>query len=120
MAGVRFADLQSRPTEFLDCTSVPLDAFQPLVEPFEAAFQAPMTAWRLDGKPRTARHFSVYQNGPLPPPKDRLLIIPTTPSRFDPTIATRYALSVYQAPEQERAYVTSVSDGRRRVCDSHL
>jgi len=45
---------------------------------------------------------------------------PTTPSRFDPTAATRYALSVYHAPEQERAYVPSVSDGRRRVCDSHL
>jgi len=27
MAGVRFADLQSRPTEFLDFTSVTLDAY---------------------------------------------------------------------------------------------
>src|SRR3989442_6277210 len=34
-----------------------------------------MTAWRLDGKPRTARRFSVYQNCPLPTPEDRLLFI---------------------------------------------
>jgi hypothetical protein len=42
-----------------------LDEFQRLVPPFEAAFQAHMAAWRLDGKPRTARQFSVYQNCPL-------------------------------------------------------
>jgi hypothetical protein len=75
MAGVRFADLQSRPTEFLDFTSVTLDEFQQLVPPFEAAFQDHMAAWRLDGKPRTARRFSVYQNCPLPTREDRLLFI---------------------------------------------
>jgi hypothetical protein len=51
MTSVGFADLQSRPTEFLDFTSLTLDAFQQLVSPFEAAFQAHMAAWRLDGKP---------------------------------------------------------------------
>jgi hypothetical protein len=75
MAGLRFADLRSRPMEFLDFTSVTLDEFQQLVPPFEAAFQARMTAWRMDGKPRTARQFSVYQNCPLPTPEDRLLFI---------------------------------------------
>src|SRR5678815_5731389 len=75
MAGVRFADLQSRPTEFLDFTSLTLDEFQQLVPPFEAAFQTHMAAWRLDGKPRTARRFSVYQNCPLPTPEERLLFI---------------------------------------------
>jgi len=75
MAGVRFADLQSRPTEFLDFTSVTFDEFQQLVPPFEAAFHAHMAAWRLDGKPRTARRFSVYQNCPLPTREDRLLFI---------------------------------------------
>src|ERR1700757_3271917 len=75
MAGVRFADLQARPTEFLDLTSLTLDEFQQLVAPFEAAFQAHMRAWRLDGKPRTARQFSVYKNCPLPTPEDRLLFI---------------------------------------------
>src|SRR5262249_21334955 len=52
-----------------------LDEFQQLVLPFEAAFQAHMATWRLDGKPRTARRFSVYQNCPLPTPEDRLLFI---------------------------------------------
>jgi hypothetical protein len=77
MAGLRFADLQSRPTEFLDLTSVTLDEFQQLVPPFEAAFQARMAAWRMDGKPRTARRFTVYKNCPLPTPDDRLFFILT-------------------------------------------
>src|SRR2546421_352869 len=75
MAGLRFTDLQSRPTEFLDFTSLTLNEFQQLVPSFEAAFQAHMAAWRLDGKPRTARQFSVYQNCPLPTPEDRLFFI---------------------------------------------
>jgi hypothetical protein len=75
MAGLRFAELQSRPIEFLDFTSVTLNEFQHLVPPFEAAFQARMATWRMDGKPRTARRFTVYQNCPLPTPEDRLLFI---------------------------------------------
>ena len=77
MAHVQFTDVQERPTEFLDLTSLTRDEFQQLVPPFEAAFQAHMAAWRLDGKPRTARRFSVYQNCPLPTPEDRLLFILT-------------------------------------------
>jgi Helix-turn-helix of DDE superfamily endonuclease len=77
MAGVRFTELQSRPMEFLDFTSVTLDEFQQLVPPFEAAFHARMAAWRMDGKPRTARRFTVYKNCPLPTPEDRLLFILT-------------------------------------------
>src|SRR4051794_34996445 len=61
MAGVRFADVQSRPAEFLNLTSLTLEEFQVLVTPFEAAFQEHMAAWRLDGKPRTARRFTVYR-----------------------------------------------------------
>jgi hypothetical protein len=75
MAHVQFTDVQDRPTEFLDLTSLTLDEFQQLIPPFEAAFHAHMAAWRLDGKPRTARRFSVYQNCPLPTPEDRLLFI---------------------------------------------
>ena len=63
------------PLEFLDVTSVTLDEFQPLVPPCEAAFHARMAAWRMDGKPRTARRFAVYTNCPLPTPEDRLLFI---------------------------------------------
>src|SRR5712692_10244085 len=78
MAGVRFADLQSRPTEFLDLTSVTLEEFQQLVPPFEAAYQARMAAWRMDGKPRTARRFTVDKNCPLPTPEDRLFFLLTS------------------------------------------
>src|SRR5216683_4150530 len=78
MAGVRFTDLQSRPREFLDCTSLTLDEFQQLVPPFETACQTRMAAWRMDGKPRTARRFPVDKNCPLPTPEDRLFFILTS------------------------------------------
>src|SRR5215211_5356034 len=77
MASIRFADLQSRPTECLDFTSLTLEEFQPLVPPFEVAFHAHMALWRLDGKPRTARQFAVYKNCPLPTPEDRLFFVLT-------------------------------------------
>jgi hypothetical protein len=75
MASLRFTDVQARPTEFLDFTNLTLEEFQTLVPPFEAAFQAHMAAWRLDGKPRTARRFMVYKNCPLPTPEDRLFFL---------------------------------------------
>src|SRR5262252_1012733 len=75
MAGVRFTELQSRPLAFLDFTSLTLQEFQQLVPPFETAFHARMAAWRMDGKPRTARRFTVDKNCPLPTPADRLLFI---------------------------------------------
>jgi len=75
MASLRFTDVQARPTEFLDFTSLTLEEFQQLVPPFEAAFHAHMRAWRFDGKPRTARQFAVYKNCPLPTPEERLLFI---------------------------------------------
>ena len=77
MARLRFADVQSRPTELLDFTSLTLDEFHQLVPAFEAAFQAHMATWRLDGKPRTARQFAVYKNCPLPTPEDRLFFLLT-------------------------------------------
>jgi hypothetical protein len=67
--------LQASPLEFLDFTSLTLDEFQQLVPPFETAFHARMAAWRMDGKPRTARRFTVYNSCPLPTPEDRLLFI---------------------------------------------
>lgn len=88
MAGLGFVDQQSRPTEFLDFTSLTLDEFHQLVPPFEAAFQGHMMAWRLDGKPRTARRFTVYENCPLPTPEDRPF--------FLLTYLKTYALQVVQ------------------------
>src|SRR5438093_2631291 len=78
MAGLRFTEVQCRPLEFLNFTSLTLDEFQQLVPPFEAAFQSRMAAWRMDGKPRTARRFTVYKNCPLPTPEDRRLFVLTS------------------------------------------
>jgi Helix-turn-helix of DDE superfamily endonuclease len=75
MGTLRFADLQTRPTEVLDLTSLTVEEFRQLVLPFEAAFQAHMAHWRLYGRPRTARRYTTYQNCPLPTPEDRLLFI---------------------------------------------
>jgi hypothetical protein len=75
MGTLRFADLQTRPTELLDLTSLTVEEFQQLVPPFEAMFQTHMAAWRLDGQPRTARRYTTYRNCPLPTPEDRLLFI---------------------------------------------
>jgi hypothetical protein len=75
MASVRFTDVQARPTEFLDFTSLTLEEFQTLIAPFEAAFQAHTAMWRLAGKPRTTRQFAVYKNCPLPTPEERLFFI---------------------------------------------
>src|SRR4030095_10684328 len=66
MAHVRCIAVQARPTEFLDVTSVTLVEFPRLVPPFEAALHAQMASWYLDGKPRTARRFTVDKHCPLP------------------------------------------------------
>jgi hypothetical protein len=68
MGTLRFAEIQTRPTEVLDLTSLTVEEFQALVVPFDAAFQAHMAAWRLDGRPRTARRYTTYTNCPLPTP----------------------------------------------------
>jgi hypothetical protein len=75
MGSLRFTDIQTRPTEVVDLTSLTLKEFRQLVPPFEAAFQIQMAEWRLDGQPRTARRYTTYQNCPLPTPEDRLLFI---------------------------------------------
>ena len=75
MGTLRFSDLQTRPTEVLDLTSLTVHEFEQVVPPFEAAFQAHMAHWRLDGKPRTARRYTTYKNCPLPTPEDRLVFI---------------------------------------------
>jgi hypothetical protein len=75
MGSLRFTDVQTRPTEVLDLTSLTVDEFQHLVLPFEVAFHAHMARWRLDGPPRTARRYTTYKNCPLPTPEDRLLFI---------------------------------------------
>jgi hypothetical protein len=52
-----------------------VDEFPRLVPPFEAAFQAQMASWRLDGQLRTARRYTTYKHCPLPTPEDRRFFI---------------------------------------------
>ena len=105
MASVRFADVQACPTEFLDFTSLTLDEFQQLVPPFEAAFQAHMAAWRLDGKPRTARRFSVYQNCPLPTPEDRLFFLLTYLKTYSLQVVQGRLFGMSQSKANQRIHV---------------
>ena len=55
MGPSRFADIPTRSTEVLDVTSLTVEELQRVVPPVEAAFQAPMASWRLDGPLRPAR-----------------------------------------------------------------
>jgi hypothetical protein len=77
MGHLRFTDLQTRPLEVLDFTSLTLDEFRRVLPAFEAAFQAHMAKWRFDGQPRTTRRYTTYRSCPLPTPEDRLLFILT-------------------------------------------
>ena len=75
MTRLRYAELARKPMDVLDMTSLTPDEFQLLAPAVETAFQAHMALWRWDGKPRTARRFTVYKNCPLPTPDDRLLFV---------------------------------------------
>lgn len=75
MTGLRFSDVHPRPTELLDLRSLTGEEFACLLPAFETVFRQRMATWRLDGKPRTARRFSVYRACPLPTPEDRLLFV---------------------------------------------
>ena len=75
MGSVRFADLQTRPPEVLDWTSLTWAACQPLVPPVEAMCQAPMADWRPDGTSRTARRDTTDQTCPRLTPEERLRLI---------------------------------------------
>src|SRR4028118_1284397 len=75
MAGLRYRELKGRANDVLDFTSLTEEEFGVLVEPFEQAFVEHMRDWCLDGKPRTKRSYSTYENCPLPTPEDRLLFI---------------------------------------------
>ena len=119
MAGLRFADVQSRPTEFLDFTSLTLEEFQLLIPPFEAAFQAHMAAWRFDGTPRTARRFTVYKNCPLPTPEDRLFFLP---QRRDHTgrLSLRDAYALRQGRQGASRGIAKGAKRRQQCGEEHV
>lgn len=75
MSKLRFNAIKDKKDEFLALTSLTVDEFQCLKPAFEQCFQAHMAVWRLDGKVRTKRRYTTYQNCPLPTAEDRLLFV---------------------------------------------
>jgi len=89
----------------VDFTSLTLDEFQQLLPPFEAAFQAHMASWRLDGTPRTARQFSVYKHCPLPTPEDRLFFLLTSLKTYSLPVVQGRLFSMGQSKANQWLHV---------------
>jgi hypothetical protein len=100
MAGVRFPDLQARPTAVLACTRLTLAELQQLGPPFAAACHARMAAGRLDGTPRTARRCTVEAHGPVRTPDARLvgLLASRKPAALHVVQGRGFGLAQSQAP----------------------
>jgi hypothetical protein len=74
---LRYASERDKANQILNLTSLTIEQFEQLVEPFEQAFVRHMNLWTIEGKPRTARAYTPYANSPLPTPEDRLLFLLT-------------------------------------------
>ena len=72
---LRYTTEKDKAYRILDLTSLTVDEFEQLLEPFEQAFVRHMREWTMEGKPRSARAYTPYANSPLPTPEDRLLFI---------------------------------------------
>ena len=72
---LRYSTEKDKAYRILDLTSLSIDEFEQLLEPFEQAFVRHMQQWTMEGKPRTARAYTPYANSPLPTAEDRLLFI---------------------------------------------
>jgi hypothetical protein len=72
---LRYASERDKANHILNLTSLTVEQFEQLVEPFEQAFVRHMKVWTIEGKPRTARAYTPYANSPLPTPEDRLLFL---------------------------------------------
>lgn len=71
----RYEELVRKPAAFQRLTSLTIEEFHELVEPFEAAFRDHMATWTLEGKPRQNRAYVSYAKSPLPTPEERLLFL---------------------------------------------
>jgi hypothetical protein len=74
---LRYASERDKANQILNLTSLTVEQFEQLLEPFEQAFVRHMQTWTMEGKPRTARAYTRYVNSPLPTPEDRLLFLLT-------------------------------------------
>jgi hypothetical protein len=72
---LRYASERDKANQILNLTSLTVEQFEQLLEPFEQAFVRHMRQWTMEGKPRTARAYTPYANSPLPTPEDRLLFL---------------------------------------------
>lgn len=72
---LRYASEKEKTHRILDLTSLTVEEFEHMVDPFEQAFVRHMDEWTMEGKPRTARAYTPYANSPLPTPEDRLLFV---------------------------------------------
>src|SRR6185436_16935098 len=74
-AMLRYASERDKANQMLNLTSLTVEQFEQLLEPFEQAFVRHMQEWTMEGKPRTARAYTPYVNSPLPTKEDRLLFL---------------------------------------------
>src|SRR5215208_1996978 len=65
-AMLRYASEREKANQILNLTSLTVEEFEQLVEPFEQAFVHHMSQWTMEGKLRTARAYTAYVNSPLP------------------------------------------------------
>lgn len=72
---LRYASERDKANQILNLTSLTVEQFEQLVEPFAQAFVRHMREWTMEGLPRTARAYTPYANSPLPSPEDRLLFL---------------------------------------------
>ena len=72
---LRYAEEKDKANQIQNLTSLTVEQFEQLVEPFEQAFVRHMSEWTMEGKPRTARAYAPYANSPLPSAEDRLLFL---------------------------------------------
>ena len=56
---LRYTTEKDKAYRILDLTSLSIDEFEQLVEPFEQAFVRHMQQWTMEGKPRTARAYTI-------------------------------------------------------------
>lgn len=72
---LRYVDLVRNPKRFLALTGYTVDEFRALLSFFVVRFQAYVSLFTLEGKPRQNRSYSTYQNSLLPTMEDKLLFI---------------------------------------------
>jgi DDE superfamily endonuclease/Helix-turn-helix of DDE superfamily endonuclease len=68
-------ELIQNPRRFLALTGYTVDEFRALLSFFRVRFQAYVTRFTLEGKPRQHRTYSTYKNSTFPTMEDRLLFI---------------------------------------------